>query len=386
MHDMRSLLLDTHGRGCPVWGIRMSTSDLQLERISKVYPGGVRAVDELDLTIEQGEFFAILGPSGCGKTTTLRMIAGLEQPSTGRIRIGGSDVTKMQAHHRNVGVVFQSYALFPHLTVFQNIAFGLTMRGWQKRQIAERVAELLAMIRLPDIAARMVDQLSGGQQQRVALARALAPQPSVLLLDEPLSNLDLKLRQEMRLEIRRIQRELGTTTIFVTHDQGEALALSDRVLVMNDGRISQMGTPTEVYEAPRDRWVASFLGDANIFTGTVSRSPDHLSVLAPDEGTAHFVIAGLEADNERVAVAIRPEAITIASADGVADRGAADTHFGRIDNFAYVGPATRYVVRVEGLGDRDVLVDTPTAGTVWREGHAVALTFPRDRWIVLEDA
>lgn len=356
----------------------MAVTKLSLKGLTKVYPGNVQAVKSLDLEISQGEFFAILGPSGCGKTTTLRMIAGLEEPSSGHIFIDGTDITTVPTHKRSIGVVFQSYALFPHMTVNQNIAFGLKMRGWSKPRVEAKVRELLEIIHLPDIGKRLIGQLSGGQQQRVALARALAPEPEILLLDEPLSNLDLKLRQEMRLEIRRIQRELGITTVFVTHDQGEALALSDRVMVMNGGVVSQMGTPSEVYESPKTMWVASFIGDANVLVGSV----DDQGRFKPEGATKSFPVPGLGRLGERFTVAIRPEAIGTGGLQGPGSDN--DSVKGVVENLAYVGSATRYVVRIPEMGATNILVDVPASGTPQSVGSELVLNFPRSKWIVLE--
>ena len=239
---------------------------LSLANLTKRY-GALRALDDLSLQVADGELVCLLGPSGCGKTTTLRAIAGFEPVETGTVRIGDQDVTHVPAQHRDIGVVFQSYALFPHLTVDENVGFGLKMRHKPRDEIAAAVREALRIVRLDDVGGRLPRQLSGGQQQRVALARAIAIRPRLLLLDEPLSNLDAKLRDEMREEIRRIQRAVGITTIFVTHDQLEALALADRMAVMDRGRIVQLGTPVEVYERPAHAFVASFIGQANLLRG-----------------------------------------------------------------------------------------------------------------------
>src|SRR5712671_3844308 len=242
---------------------------LALRGLAKRYDDGPAAVAGLDLVAERGEFLTLLGPSGCGKTTVLRMIAGLVPPSAGRIAVDGADVTAMPAHRRNMGLVFQNYALFPHLNVARNVAFGLEMRGTLRDAIDKRVTNSLALVRLEGLRRRMPRELSGGQQQRVALARALVIEPALLLLDEPLSNLDAKLREELRDEIRDIQRRLGITAVFVTHDQVEALTLSDRIAVMNAGRLEQVGTPSEVYERPATEFVAAFIGRTNRIAATV---------------------------------------------------------------------------------------------------------------------
>jgi putative spermidine/putrescine transport system ATP-binding protein len=244
-------------------------SYLDLSHLEKTF-GANRVVKDFSLPIAKGEFVSLLGPSGCGKTTVLRMVAGFERPDAGAIVIDGEDVTRKRATTRNIGMVFQSYALFPNLTVAGNVGFGLRVKGINKSEATERVSELLHLIGLPDLANRYPHQLSGGQQQRVALARALAPKPRVLLLDEPLSALDSKIRLNLRTEIREIQRKLGMTTIFVTHDQEEALSISDRIVVMNDGVAEQVATPAEIYGQPASRFVASFVGSLNIFEASVS--------------------------------------------------------------------------------------------------------------------
>ncbi|MDQ3469832.1 MAG: ABC transporter ATP-binding protein, partial [Actinomycetota bacterium] len=232
--------------------------------------GDFVAVRDADFTIARGEFFAMLGPSGCGKTTTLKMIAGFEQPSAGKVLLDGVDVSRVPPYRRNVNTVFQQYALFPHMTVAENVAFGPRSKRVPKRECAQRVTEMLDVVRLAEFAARKPAQLSGGQQQRVALARALVNLPSALLLDEPLAALDLKLREAMQLELKRIQREVGITFVFVTHDQGEALTMSDRIAVMSEGRVEQIGTPEDIYQHPETLFVAGFIGSANLLPGTVS--------------------------------------------------------------------------------------------------------------------
>ena len=244
-----------------------------LRGLSKIYPGqAAPAVAGLDLELARGGMLALLGPSGCGKTTTLRMIAGLVEPSAGSIAIGGVDVTQAPVHQRNIGMVFQSYALFPHMSVEQNVGFGLEMQGVPRAERKRRVAEALDTVRLGDKASRRIKQLSGGQQQRIALARALITAPQVLLLDEPLSNLDAKLREALRIEIRAIQQRTGITAVFVTHDQDEALAMADRIAVMQDGKLVQVGAPADIYDAPANRFVADFIGRANFIDAVVSGS------------------------------------------------------------------------------------------------------------------
>jgi putative spermidine/putrescine transport system ATP-binding protein len=287
---------------------------LELSGLQKTF-GDTRVVKDFNLDIDQGEFVSFLGPSGCGKTTVLRMVAGFEEPTAGTIRIGGADVTRLKPNQRDIGMVFQAYALFPNMTVAQNIGFGLKVRGAARADTDRRVAEMLKLIRLDHLADRYPYQLSGGQQQRVALARALAPQPKVLLLDEPLSALDAKVRVSLREEIRQIQKNLGITTIFVTHDQEEALSISDRIAVMNEGKADQVGQPFEIYNRPATRFVASFVGTLNILegivvdatAGTVKVADSIVALGRPLEGRA----AGAT-----ITLALRPEAVSLGSSEG----------------------------------------------------------------------
>ncbi|MFP5406231.1 MAG: ABC transporter ATP-binding protein, partial [Gammaproteobacteria bacterium] len=291
-------------------------STIELVGVSKRY-GEVTAVHPTDLTIGQGELVTLLGPSGSGKSTILSMIAGLAEPSSGHIRIGGRDVTRMPPSQRNLGLVFQSYALFPHMSVFDNVAFPLSIRGLGKAAIAERVSRALEQVRLAGLEDRRPAQLSGGQQQRVALARALVFEPDILLLDEPMGALDKKLREEVQLELRQLQRELGVTTVLVTHDQEEALSLSTRLVVLDEGQVQQVDTPSNAYERPRNRFVAEFIGTANIFRGRLSPSPSGMFiVLASGESlpcTANRAIAG------SACLVVRPEHTRVI--DGDADSG-----------------------------------------------------------------
>jgi spermidine/putrescine ABC transporter ATP-binding subunit len=283
-------------------------SRIVLEALDKVYPGGVHAVKEASLVVEDGEFVTIVGPSGCGKTTTLRTIAGFEQPTSGRVGIGGVDMTGVPPDRRDTGMVFQDFALFPHMTVGENIKYGLTVGGdWDDEAAEARVEEMLELVELPGYADRMPDQLSGGQQQRIALARALAPEPEVLLLDEPLASLDKKLRENMQVELRRIQEAVGITTVLVTHNQKEALTMSDRIAVMNDGRFEQVGAPERVYERPATRFVADFVGTANVFDGSVVDAAD--GTVTVDCGSVELAATAPDgvAVGDRVTVVARPE-------------------------------------------------------------------------------
>jgi spermidine/putrescine transport system ATP-binding protein len=266
----------------PTESLTRSAADVELVGVTKRF-GDVVAVDALDLTVRPGEFLSLLGPSGCGKTTTLRLIAGFERPDEGEVRIGGTDVAHLPPYKRNVNTVFQSYALFPHLSVLDNVGYGLKQRGLNKAERHGRAREALELVRLPTLGDRKPKQLSGGQQQRVALARALVMSPQVLLLDEPLGALDLKVRRELQIELKRIQESVGITFVYVTHDQEEALAMSDRVVVMNGGRIEQLGPPREIYDAPATEFVASFIGETNFIRqngGTVAVRPEQLHVAA----------------------------------------------------------------------------------------------------------
>lgn len=280
--------------------------------------GSFTAVERADFSIGRGEFFAMLGPSGCGKTTTLKMIAGFEQPTEGRVMLEGVDVSRTPPHKRNVNTVFQQYALFPHMTVAENVAFGPRSKKVPKREYEPRVTEMLEVVRLADFAARKPTQLSGGQQQRVALARALVNLPSALLLDEPLAALDLKLREAMQFELKRIQREVGITFVFVTHDQGEALTMSDRIAVMSEGIVEQIGTPEDIYHRPASLFVASFIGTANLLPGRVAgRDGDDVVVALTGGGTlrASGGAAATVQQDERVSVMLRPERLRVFAAD-----------------------------------------------------------------------
>lgn len=287
-------------------------SFLVLEGLSKDYSGAF-AVRELSLSVARGEFVALLGPSGCGKTTTLQMVAGFVAPSAGRIMLEGEDLTHTRAAERGMGIVFQSYALFPHMTAAENIGFGLEMRKIPLSERRQRVAEVLDLVGLSGLADRYPRRMSGGQQQRVALARALVIRPSILLLDEPLSNLDAKLREGMQLELRQIQRRLGTTTLLVTHDQGEAMALADRVVVMNSGRAEQIGTPQEVYEWPTSAFVADFLGRSNVLSARIDKG--RLQLGHQTWPIDQLPADSLQANSDRVLLSVRPEKIALVPGD-----------------------------------------------------------------------
>src|SRR3954454_13343171 len=325
------------------------SADISLKGLTKRF-GTMTAVDALDLDIEAGAFFALLGPSGCGKTTTLRMIGGFEEPTAGEIRLGGDDVTHRPPFKRDVNTVFQSYALFPHLDVERNVAFGLERRKVERSEARRRVAEVLELAQLTGLEKRKPAQLSGGQQQRVALARALVNRPKALLLDEPLGALDLRLRRQLQLELKRIQQEVGITFVHVTHDQEEAMTMADSIAVMNDGRIEQQDSATELYERPRTQFVANFLGDCNLVDGTLSRR---------DGGVAEFVThdgAKLRVPDERIGaglnggdvrVGVRPEKLTLIPAGTDAPSGV-NALQGRVEIASFLGTAIQYVVHTAG--------------------------------------
>jgi putative spermidine/putrescine transport system ATP-binding protein len=344
---------------------------VELHRVTKRYGDELLAVSELTLRVRQGELLALLGPSGCGKTTTLRLIAGLLRPSGGRITLDGVDITDWPSHRRDMGVVFQSYALFPHLNVGQNIAFGLEMRRIARREITRMVGDVLSLVRLNDFDNRRTRELSGGQQQRVALARALVIRPKVLLLDEPLSNLDATLREELRHEIRDIQQQLGITTIFVTHDQAEALSMSDRIAVMKQGRFVQIGNPSEIYERPEDPFVAGFIGRINSFVGTVQTGRPCMAAL--DGGTRVRLPRDFE-PGQSVLIMIRPHRLDLRQAQGEISQTSGVTCNGikgRVRKVTYVGDVVQY--RIE-TGGPELLCEQGTrtaSGTRYAAGNEV---------------
>jgi len=345
---------------------------LQIEGLSKNF-GPTVAVREVSLDVRDGEFVVLLGPSGCGKTTTLRMIAGFIAPTSGRVRLGGQDVTALAPWKRNAGMVFQSYALFPHLTVAQNVAFGLEVRKVSKAEIGPRTAEALRLVRLGGLSERLPRQLSGGQQQRVALARALVIRPDVLLLDEPLSNLDAKLRETVRVEIRELQHELGLTTVMVTHDQEEALIMADRLVVMSEGSVRQVGTQRDLYERPADRFVAGFVGRSNLLRGTVI-GPGRFQT----EGGVS--IACLDGSPGPGVIALRPERLVLGPAAAGLDNRVSGTvelvsYLGSsIDVYVRVSPADRVVVSQPNRADGVLPRDGDTIDVGWPAGAAVVLT------------
>jgi len=347
-------------------------ADLQLVGIQKRFPG-FTAIENLDLTIPAGSFFALLGPSGCGKTTTLRVIAGLEDPTAGKVLIGGNDVTALKPHRRPVNTVFQSYALFPHMSILENVAFGL-----RRRKIGDPVAkahEVLRLVELDHVADRKPASLSGGQQQRVALARAIVNRPALLLLDEPLGALDLKLRRQMQHELKEIQQEVGLTFLHVTHDQEEAMTMADTVAVMNKGRIEQMGAPEDLYELPKTVFVANFLGLSNLFG---------VEVVGGNDGAIHTDFEGArisvprsrtERDSGAITVGVRPEKLRLRKEAPAEDPAVNVIGPGRITDVSFIGVSTQYTVAVPGAGDVQVFEQNVEAGPAARLGDEVWLSW-----------
>jgi putrescine transport system ATP-binding protein len=362
---------------------------LRIEGVSKSF-GGFLAVDRLSLDIGAGEFFALLGPSGCGKTTLLRMLAGFETPDEGRILLGGRDIAPVLPHERPVNMMFQNYALFPHLSVRDNIAFGLKRAGMARAAIDTRVGEMVALVKLEGMEKRKPDQLSGGQRQRVALARSLARRPKVLLLDEPLAALDKKLRESTQLELMELQRRLGMTFIVVTHDQEEAMTMANRIGVMDAGRLQQVATPRDLYEAPRSRWVAEFVGDVNLLDGEVSSHEDHRLTIATRDG-GNIVVARPRqlVTRTQVSVAIRPEKVRLSrggSASDAVNSHATNRLEGVVADVSYLGGLTVYKVKLDsGAVLRSSMANTARLDMdIYGAGQRVVAWFTPDDCVVLE--
>jgi len=344
-------------------------ADVTIEGVTKRFDEVV-AVDDLSLEIERGSFFALLGPSGCGKTTTLRMIGGFEEPTDGKIYLGEREVSSLPSYKRDVNTVFQSYALFPHLSIFENVAFGLRRKRVAKGEVSERVGEALELVDLGAFGKRKPNQLSGGQQQRVALARALVNRPRVLLLDEPLGALDLKLRKQMQLELKRIQHEVGITFVHVTHDQEEAMTMADQIAVMNAGQIEQLGTPSQLYETPRTGFVAGFLGVSNLIQGDVRGDAVETA------NGIRLEVKALNGERGTVSVGVRPEKIHLNGSD-------ANRIPGRVVESAYIGVATQYVVDT-AVGRLMVFAqNTQGSADMIGPGSSVTLTFSPESTFVL---
>lgn len=351
-------------------------STISLHGISKHF-GKVIAVDDVDLKVNDGEFMTILGPSGSGKTTILSMIAGFETPTKGDIKINDENITNFPPHRRDVGLVFQSYALFPHLSVFNNIAFPLKVRKYPKEKIKESVERVLKLVRLEEFGDRKPSELSGGQQQRVALARAFVFEPSILLLDEPMAALDRKLRQEVQVEIKNLQRSLGITTITVTHDQEEALTMSDRMLILNDGKIEQIGTPENIYSQPTSRFVASFLGTANFFDGIIEEKNDDMYLKVDEQSKIKLKDRRETIQNNNGSLLVRPEQIKLLAPDS--EKG----FQGKISSVIYLGDEYRYHIE-SNLGDNIIVTEVGTE-LRWNPGENVKLNWDEEhQWLLFK--
>ena len=348
---------------------------IELDNVRKSF-GDFVAVDNANFHVAHGEFFSVLGPSGCGKTTILKMIAGFEQPTAGRVLLDGTDVSDVPPHKRNVNTVFQQYALFPHMSVFDNVAFGPRSKKVDETKVKADVMEMLEVVRLSQFAARKPSQLSGGQQQRVALARALVNYPSALLLDEPLAALDLKLREAMQIELKRIQREVGISFIFVTHDQGEALTMSDRIVVMSEGVVEQIATPEEIYRRPASLFVAGFIGSSNLLPGTVSeiRPGEVVVKLAVGATVSVFDTAPGVRVNERVSVMLRPERLVPVAQASIDVAGLDCT----LTDLVYQGATARLIVRLSDDTEMAALTDADRLQPWMRPGVRLRLEWPRD--------
>jgi spermidine/putrescine transport system ATP-binding protein len=359
--------------------------DVRLVQVTKSF-GDVIAVDRIDLDVVDGEFFSLLGPSGCGKTTTLRMIGGFDQPTSGRIELQGEDVTWLPPYKRNVNTVFQSYALFPHLSIFENVAFGLRRAGVKGSDVKARVTAMLKLVELPGFEARRPNQISGGQAQRVALARALINRPAVLLLDEPLGALDLKLRKQMQVELKRIQKEVGITFIYVTHDQEEAMTMSDRIAVMNHGRYEQLGDPETLYERPTTRFVAGFLGVSNLLGGLCEGTENGHGMIRLADDTMVMAPSSAVYGRTTVDVGVRPEKIRLHHDDDAMPSG--HNHLeGTVVDASYMGVSTQYIVETRS-GARVVVyeqnIERTTKDELWARGDEVRLTWSPDHTFVVE--
>ena len=365
----------------------MPAVDVRLVDVVKRF-GDAVAVDHISLEVKDGEFFSLLGPSGCGKTTTLRMIGGFEEPTSGLIELQGQDVTWLPPYQRNVNTVFQNYALFPHLTIEDNVAFGLRRKKVKDSEVKSRVADMLRLVELPGFERRKPTQISGGQAQRVALARALINRPAVLLLDEPLGALDLKLRKQMQVELKRIQQEVGITFIYVTHDQEEAMTMSDRIAVMNQGRYEQLGDPESLYERPQTRFVAGFLGVSNLLTGSPEGRDGDYTVCRLADDSRIRVPHGMADGETEIQIGVRPEKIRLHAPEDESPSGH-NRLTGTVRDASYIGVSTQYIVESPG-GNRLMIyeqnVERATRSELWAPGEEVQMTWQPEHTFVVRAA
>lgn len=361
-------------------------ADLELVGVSKQFPG-FTAVDNVSFTVPAGSFFALLGPSGCGKTTTLRLISGLEEPTSGKILVGGKDVSNTKPHQRPINTVFQSYALFPHMTVLENVAFGLKQRGVKDALALAHGA--LQLVELDHVADRKPTQLSGGQQQRVALARAVVNRPALLLLDEPLGALDLKLRRQMQIELKAIQSEVGLTFLHVTHDQEEAMTMADTVAVMNKGKIEQMGPPAELYELPATRFVATFLGQSNLFDGKVTKATSTTVTVSVGDKVLEVPASRTKVTAGDITVGVRPEKIEISRSEPKASASRTVLGPGKVVDTSFTGVSTQYIVEIPGVkpmavfeqNDGDIVAAGSKVWLSWATEYSFGLPFDTDEFV-----
>lgn len=353
---------------------------VELRNLSKTFSPNIRAVENIDLAIEEGEFVTLLGPSGCGKTTTLRLIAGFEEPASGQILINGQDVTALPPYQRDTGMVFQSLALFPHMDVFHNIAYGMRVRKLSKTEIHDKVAELLRLVRLTGMEGRRIEQLSGGQRQRVAFARALGMNPSVFLLDEPFAALDKNLREEMQLELRRLQKRIQITTIFVTHNQREAMSMSDRIVVMNQGRIEQVGSPREIYLNPASPFVANFIGTTNLIPATVQTVGQEAIQLMTPDGPVSATGTDLDVtEGKECIISIRPESVRLTVE---IDKAEENSFLGKVDFKRHVGELIEYYINTRA--GQEIIASYQTGRPEFFEGDTVRVILDGEAYRLLD--
>ena len=353
---------------------------VELRNLSKTFSPNIRAVENVDLAIEEGEFVTLLGPSGCGKTTTLRLIAGFEEPASGQILINGQDVTALPPYQRDTGMVFQSLALFPHMDVFHNIAYGMRVRKLSKTEIHKNVVELLQLVKLSGMEGRRIEQLSGGQRQRVAFARALAMNPSVFLLDEPFAALDKNLREEMQVELRRLQKRIQITTIFVTHNQREAMSMSDRIVVMNQGRIEQVGSPREIYLNPASPFVANFIGTTNLIPATVQTVGQEAIQLMTPDGPVSAKTTDLDVtEGKECIISIRPESVRLTVE---IDKAEENSFLGKVGFKRHVGELIEYYINTRA--GQEIIASYQTGSPEFFEGDTVRMILDREAYRLLD--